>query len=251
MIHIEKVLWEGIPILIIANEKKELPVITYFHGFTGSKEDNLALAYLLAEKGFRVLLPDALLHGERINEVDPVERQVRFLEIVQQNLVDLEVIKSHLETRGWLTEKRFGLAGTSMGGIATAAALTKYPWIKAAAVLMGSAKLSEFAQDLVAGAKAEGLDLPVTEVELAQLFVQLKELDLSLHLERLQERPIFIWHGEEDPVVPFAHAQDFYQKVVNDYQDPDQIRFLSERETGHKVSRLARLEVVDWFAKQL
>lgn len=254
MIQIEKEQWEDIPILIVtkhASRQQALPVITYLHGFTSAKEDNLAIAYLLAEKGYRVLLPDAFLHGERTKGVDPVEQQLRFLDIVQQNVSDLETIKSMLESRNWLVDDRFGLAGTSMGGISTAAALTNYPWIKVAAVLMGSPKLSEFAQGIISVAKEQGYLSSMTDDEIKEILLGLKQFDLSLHPDRLKGRPLFMWHGEEDAVVPFTHAFSFYEKIRADYQNPAHIRFLSEKKTGHKVSRFARLEAANWFAEQL
>lgn len=254
MIHIEKETWGDIPLLIVTdseNRDKPLPVLTYIHGFTSAKEHNLPLAYLMAEKGYRVLLPDCFLHGERVIDIDEKERQVKFFEIIKQNLFDLQRIKETIEAKGLLKDDRFGLAGTSMGGITTAAALTQYPWIKAAAILMGTPKITAFAGQMIKEIQKQGIEIAMSSEEIELTLASLHEIDLSIKPERLAERPLFIWHGENDKVVPFEDAYSFHEQVVHDYKKLESIRFLSEIGTGHKVSRLAVLETVKWFDLQL
>lgn len=68
MVIVENHLINRIPLLHIVKKDAQLetlPFIIFSHGFTSAKEHNLHYAYLLAEKGFRVILPEALYHGER------------------------------------------------------------------------------------------------------------------------------------------------------------------------------------------
>lgn len=253
MIGIEKKEIQSIPCLIIADIDKEqqaLPTVTYFHGFTSAKEHNLPIAFLLAEKGFRVLLPDSIYHGERNDTISMAEKQLFFWEIVLQNIQDLKELKTYLDHEGLIKDGKFGVAGTSMGGITTSAALTKYSWIKVAAVLMGSPKLTEYAQTLVSQYAKEHA-LPLTENELVQLFRQIHEIDLSKHPETLQDRPLLFWHGTADTVVPYDHSYHFYKEVHQHYQNQELIHYLTEKNRGHKVSRFATLETVKWFEKHL
>ena len=254
MIHIEKEYWHDIPILIVVDSSKKqqpLPVLTYMHGFTSAKEHNLTIAYLMAEKGYRVLLPDCFLHGDRVVEVNEEERQLKFFEIVKQNLLDLQTIKDELDARNWIKDNRFGLAGTSMGGITTAAALTQYSWIKAAAILMGTPKITAYAREVINTIQQQGVKLSLTDAEVEETLESLHEIDLSMQPSILAERPLFFWHGEEDQVVPFDHSYSFHQQVVQTYKNPENIRFLREVGRGHKVSRFATLETIDWFDLQL
>lgn len=254
MIGIYKEYWQDIPLLHVAEADKKdqaLPVLTYIHGFTSAKEHNLAQAYLLAEKGYRVILPDCLLHGEREEELSSLERQLRFFEIIKQNLDDIEVIYQELAAKNLLEGNRFGLAGTSMGGITTAAALTQFSWIKTAGILMGTPKLHAYAKQSIEYVKAQHPDAPMSEEEVTALLEELKELDLSLHTEKLFGRPLFFWHGKEDQVVPFEHAYRFYEEAISYYKNPENIRFLKELKTGHKVSRFAIIEFVNWLEYQL
>ncbi|WP_226037676.1 prolyl oligopeptidase family serine peptidase [Aquibacillus saliphilus] len=252
MIGIYKEYWKNIPVLVIVqDDKKEkaLPVLTYLHGYTSAKEHNLPLAFLMAERGYRIVLPDCMLHGERTN--DNKNKDKEFFTIIEQNLIDLQIIKDQLDSRNLLLDQRFGVAGTSMGGITTAAALTQYDWIKAAAILMGSPKITEYAKELVDKMKQTNDSINMSDQEIDSIYDSLSKIDLSKQLNKLNGRPLFFWHGENDSVVPFSHSYDFYQQAINYYKNPESIRFLKEVGRGHKVSRFATLETVDWLEMQL
>ncbi|SDJ87458.1 alpha/beta fold hydrolase [Sediminibacillus albus] len=254
MISVFKEKWREIPLLVVVDSQKSdqpLPVLTYFHGYTSAKEHNLPLAYLLAEKGYRVVLPDCMLHGERSEDISADEMNLQFFNIVGQNIKDVKTIKDTLEDKQLLLDGRLGLAGTSMGGITTAAALTQYPWIKASAILMGSPKITSYAEALVEQMKKAEGGIAMTEAEIEQIFQQLSNIDLSKQIDKLHGRPIFFWHGEADAVVPFDHSYSFYNEAVPYYKNPESIRFLREVGRGHKVSRFAILETVNWFEMQL
>ncbi|KPH79169.1 alpha/beta fold hydrolase [Oceanobacillus caeni] len=251
MIGVFKEEIKKIPSLIVveaSKEKEKLPTVIYSHGFTSAKEHNLDLAYLLAERGLRVILPDSLHHGEREFDIDPVKRTLAFWEIVLQNLKDIDTIRHELKDRQILLDERIGLAGTSMGGITTSAALTQFPWIKAAAVLMGSPKPSIFARELIKSVQDQ-ITIPNFDEMIAQLYDQLKEIDLSLKKDTLDDRPLLFWHGEKDSVVPFDHSFSFYNEVKDQYKIKEHIRYIKEKNRDHKVSRMAKLETVKWFEK--
>ncbi|MHA6251679.1 alpha/beta fold hydrolase [Oceanobacillus sp. CAU 1775] len=253
MIGVTKEKVGNIPSLVVVDaEKKQdgLPVVIFFHGFTSAKEHNLPIAFLLAEKGYRVVLPDSELHGEREKDISELKKQISFWDIVLRNVKELEEIKNDLEKNGLILNNRIGVAGTSMGGITTTAALTQYEWIKSAVVLMGSPKITTFAKTLVASFKKEG-DLPVTDEQIEALYDELKRSDLSLQPEKLNERPLLFWHGQKDSVVPFDHSFTFYDEVKEKYKNQEDIQFISEKNTDHKVSRPAILALVNWFEKYL
>src|SRR5699024_9490991 len=239
--------------LVIVNHDKELealPTVIYSHGFTSAKEHNLPLAYLLAEKGFRVILPDSKYHGEREQAPSDLKRQLSFWDIVMQNVKELQIIKDKLDEEGLIMEQKIGLAGTSMGGITTSAALTKYSWINTAAILMGTPKLTDYANLLVENlVKTEKLPIPEKEIE--RLKNQIKTYDLSLQMEKLMQRPLMFWHGEKDSVVPFDLSYTFFKEVKKQYKNRDNIKFIKEKDRDHKVSRFAIIETVNWFESHL
>lgn len=253
MIGIIKEKLGDIPSLVVVDSEKQkeaLPVVLFFHGFTSAKEHNLPIAFLLAEKGFRVVLPDSELHGEREHNVSAIKKQVSFWDIVLKNVKEAEEIKNALDAAGLILDGRIGVAGTSMGGITTSAALTQYEWIKTGVILMGSPRITAFAKTLVESFKND-LDLPVTDEQIEALYGELERCDLSLQPEKLNQRPLLFWHGQKDSVVPFDHSYTFYDSVKQDYKNSDDIHFIKEKNTDHKVSRNAILELVKWFEKYL
>lgn len=96
MVIIEKQQIDSIPVLHLVKDtikEQKLPFIIFIHGFESAKEHNLHYAYLLAEKGFRVVLPEAKYHGEREDNITQAERTFRFWDVIIQTIHELNTIK--------------------------------------------------------------------------------------------------------------------------------------------------------------
>jgi uncharacterized protein len=255
MIGVENIKIADVPLLHIAQQDQwndELPFIIFNHGFTSRKEFNLHYAYLLAEKGFRVVLPGALYHGERNAGQDGYKLSLHFWDIVLQSIEELEIIKESFEDKNIIDPERIGVVGTSMGGIVTLGALVKYPWIRAAVSLMGNPHYEKFSGMQIDELKKKGYEIPLSERELSQLRDRLREYDLSLQPEKLNSRPLLFWHGEKDPVVPFKPTYHFYETIIPLYQEnPEKLKFIRDSHAGHKVSAAGVLETVKWFETYL
>ncbi|CDQ21045.1 hypothetical protein SAMN05192559_106171 [Halobacillus karajensis] len=250
MIGIYRNSYKNVPVLTVvesAKQEEPLPVFIYFHGFTSAKEHNLPQAFLLAQKGYRVILPDSAYHGERDEDLPKQELSFKFWDVVYQNLKELQDIKDELDRQGLIKDRRIGVGGTSMGGITTSAAMTMYSWIQASAVMMGSPKPVVFAKKLIQDVEKTGIVLPLGQDDLDELYSSLEGIDLSKQMDKLYGRPLFFWHGDADPVVPFEHSYDFYNEAIKQYKNPENIRFLREVGRDHKVSRFAVLEMVNWL----
>ncbi|HLQ72606.1 MAG TPA: alpha/beta fold hydrolase [Bacillota bacterium] len=252
MITVNNLLIENIPTLVV--EKKDmqnerLPTVIYYHGFTSAKEHNLPLAYLLAEKNYRVLLPDSLYHGAREEDVSKEHVQLSFWEIVLQNVKEFRTLYNYLVNNHYILDERVGVAGTSMGGITTAATLVQYPEVKTAAILMGTPKLTSFATELISFINKE--KEVVSHEDKEELLNMLKPYDLSLHVDALNDRPLMFWHGEKDETIPFNQSFSFYEQLKRSSDDKKNIIFYREANSVHKVSRYAIIKTVDWFEKQL
>ncbi|MFC0557736.1 esterase [Halalkalibacter alkalisediminis] len=253
MITIKNETIAQVPTLHVVKEEHRMernaPIIFFLHGFTSAKEHNLHVAYLLAEKGFRVVLPDALHHGERENEMDEKKRNLAFWEIVLTSINELNQMKLALERSHVIDSPKVGIIGTSMGAITMYGALTQYNWIHTAASFMGTAYYESFANGLLSVVEEKGLTIEQKVKE--EMFKQIKPFDLTAQLNKLNGRPLFIWHGKEDRVVPYPFSEKLYEELTVNYEDqPDKLQFLSEQ-TGHKVSRAAVLRSVEWFEQHL
>jgi len=246
---------EQIPVLHLAKENhfdKKLPFIIFEHGFTSAKENNLHYAYLLAEKGFRVVLPEAAYHGERRTNLSQTQLSLKFWDIVLQSIDELDIIRTEFLEKNLIDPNRIGLVGTSMGGIVTLGSLTRYHWIKAAVSLMGMPYYEKFALYQINQLKQNGMKLPLNNDSIEVLLEKLKAVDLSQKPEKLEKRPLLFWHGKKDPVVPFSYTYDFYETIKPLYKDnPEKLAFIADENSGHKVSMEGQTKTVEWFERYL
>ncbi|WAA13055.1 prolyl oligopeptidase family serine peptidase [Fervidibacillus halotolerans] len=255
MIGIKKKNVQGIPVLEVGKlslEKQALPTVFFIHGFTSAKEHNLHYAYLLAEKNFRAILPEANLHGERSQSISENERNTQFWSIVVQTIEELNILKDTYVEEGLTVPDKIGLAGLSMGGIITLGALSRYQWIKVAVSLMGSPSYDKFSQDLIHQYEKQGEKLPFTNEQVEEEMKKIEKYDLSKRPETLQGRPLLFWHGKMDKVVPYQYAWEFYHKVKDEYGNhPEKIQFILDEKAEHKVTRAGVLKTVEWFEMYL
>jgi uncharacterized protein len=256
MVIIENIHISNIPCLHVVKHSlkhEKSPIVIFIHGYTSAKEHNLHYAYILAEAGIRVVLPDTIYHGEREESISEMDKNMKFWEIVIHTIYEIAAIKDHFIHQELVDEGRIGLAGTSMGGIITLGALTQYNWIQAAVCLMGNPYYEKFAVMQVEHFKKMGIQLPLSDDELKENIQSLRPYDLSLAPEKTAGRPIMFWHGEKDEVVPFIHTYRFYENVLKPLysNNEENLRFIRDPKAGHKVTREGLLATVDWFKKNL
>lgn len=244
MILIDRIEITDIPVLTVVQQSlvdEALPTVIYYHGFNGEKESSLTIAYKMAEKGIRVILPDAPLHGERAVSDEPIEHGHTFWTIVTEAIEEIETIKIFLQSESVILDDRIGLAGTSMGGMLTYGALRTYDWIKTAAVLMGTPYLTNRAKTTMA----------MTSQKEEDMLQQVEEIDLTTSLPTLQQRPLFIWHGEKDDIVPVSDSRKFYEVLQKEYTNEEDLQFIEEKERIHNISKLSIRKTAEWFHAKL
>lgn len=236
---------------------QELPTVFFYHGWTQFKEQNLDKAMLLAQMGIRVLLPDAYLHGDRI-EGEPVSRfDSRFWEVVLQAVKEADGLKENYVKAGLTKANQIGVAGLSMGGIITDMMLTQYEWIKAGVSLMGHPDPVEFGSSLIKAqpvqeslkaVQAQKADLNQEAIE---AYIQnLSKYSLAEQADKLAGRPLLIWHGAEDEVVPIEGNQRFYE-ANKDKDYADKLDFIVSQDVGHHVPFSISRKMADFFEKEL
>jgi hypothetical protein len=224
-----------------------LPTIFFYHGYTSSKEVYAYFAYALAKAGFRVVLPDADLHGERFDG-DEQKRLASFWEILRRNIDELPVLKAHFEQRGLLVEERIGVAGASMGGMTTLGCFARYSWVKAAASLMGAGYYTSLAQTLFPPLDEQGHHLASRDFD-ARIAV-LADYGLEHQLAKIADRPLLLWHGEADDVVPVAETLRLATELRQSGWD-QQLTLLTEPDVKHRITPQALGATADFFIRTL
>lgn len=240
---------EGIPALhAFPAEKAELPLPTifFFHGYTSSKELNACFGYLLAQAGFRVVMPEAPMHGARFNG-DEGLRSYSFWEILKTNIDELPLYRDHYARRGLIEHERIGVGGTSMGGFAALGCLARYRWIKAAANYMGSAYFTQLSTTLY---PPPPITTGENQAEALSRMEALHEYDPSRTIAHLANRPLFVWHGEQDEIIPFEESRRLRDYLLTTAKSAN-LTFLSDAKAGHKVPMAAVEAGVEFFRRQL
>ncbi|WP_233204508.1 prolyl oligopeptidase family serine peptidase [Sporosarcina sp. P17b] len=178
---------------------------------------------------------------------------MNFWDIVLTSIKEADVIHDELFRKELVDEEtRIGMGGTSMGGITTFGCLSSYDWIDAASVMMGSPAITRLAKGQISHAERDGRELPVSQKEREQLFAALDQIDLSQNPRRLHQRPLFMWHGEQDTMVPFELTKEFHEEIQENYENhPELLKWMPDEHAGHSVSRSGMLAAVNWLAEHL
>lgn len=226
--------------------QQRLPTVVFYHGFTSSKEVYAYFAVALAQAGFRALMPDADMHGARYNG-DADTRFTHFWDILKQNIDEFPLIETALRADDLIAGERLAVAGASMGGMTALGIMARYPHIHSVACMMGSGYFMQLSQTLFP-------PVTVTSEEHKALFTKrmapLVEYDPSSRLPNLANRPLLLWHGEADEVVPFAETQRLDRALREQGLDAHLIT-LSEKHIGHKITPSGLTALVSFFKRQL
>ncbi|HCT5598293.1 esterase [Klebsiella oxytoca] len=212
-----------------------LPCIVFYHGFTSSKLVYSYFAVALAEAGFRVIMPDAAEHGARY-QGDEQGRMQRFWPILMQNFAEFPVLQEAIRTQGWLADDRLAVAGASMGGMTALGIMTHHPELKSVACLMGSGYFSTLSQRL----------FPSPSFDAAQL----ADWDVSQQLATLGSRPLLLWHGDEDDVVPPEETFRL-QQALRQHEMTDKLTCLWQKGVRHRITPEALAATVAFFQRHL
>lgn len=249
MIEIYEESIDGVAVLhtVPAGKRLEpLPTVFCFHGFTSSKELYSYFAYALARVGFRVIMPEADLHGQRFNG-DEKHRDQHFWDILKSNIDGLELLYQHYCQQGSILEQRVGVCGASLGGMTTLGAMARYPWIACAAAFMGSGYYLSLAQRLYPPMVVKN---QTDQLEFDRRMAPLAEYEVSHQLEKIADRPLLIWHGLADEVVPASEsAQLIHDLNVRDLLS--NVEYLTEPGIGHKITVPALAACSAFFSKHL
>lgn len=177
-----------------------LPVLFVLHSFGVSKELVGYFGLIGALRGFRVILPEAPGHGARAIS-DPNLRALQFWDILFDYVDELAILHEALVPR--IGVGQVALAGTSMGGFAALAAAARHDFVVATAAYMASGHFRDAARTIF---PPLGVWRPERAAEHSARLVRLPEYDPSMRLQALAAKPIYLWHGGRDDVVPVADA---------------------------------------------
>ncbi|MCR8968776.1 serine aminopeptidase domain-containing protein [Facklamia sp. 7083-14-GEN3] len=209
-----------------------LPLVFFYHGWTNSAGEHLHFGMEIARQGFRVIMPDAFLHGKRGDKLS-LESQ-GFLLALRANIEEFPLLIDYFKPT---IEGGFvAVSGMSMGAITTLLLLSRHPFISAAVSLMGSAYISKMIdRNVLNNQQLSNQNLTNNQLleQVQKEFAIIYQLDLSKQAEKIANRPLYIWHGENDPLVPFRDTVDFVESIAN--QPFSQNTYFNHEPSYHQV----------------
>ena len=249
MIEIETQMLDGIEILHAtpaALREVPLPTVLFYHGFTSSKLVYIYFDVALAQNGMRVVMPDIAEHGARFTG-DAAGRLRRFWEILRQNFEEFPVLSRAIAERGWIKDKQFGVGGASMGGMTALGLMARHTNIRCAASLMGSGYYLTLGHTLFPPA---GMSSAQQGAQIDAYLAPLKEYDITHRVADIADRPLLLWHGEDDDVVPAAESQRLQQALRTQGLD-ENLTWRQEAGVRHRITPDALAATCRFFSRFL
>ncbi|BDS23782.1 TPA: esterase [Enterobacter asburiae] len=216
---------------------KPLPVVVFYHGFTSSKLVYSYFAVALAQAGFRVVMPDAPDHGARFTGNEQA-RLGQFWQILHGSLTEFAGLRDALYGAGLVADNRLAVAGASMGGMTALGIMTHHPEVKSVACLMGSGYFTSLAKTLF------------PPQDLTEMTATLAEWEVTRALPRVADRPLLLWHGDADDVVPPEGTFRLQQALMNEGLDAN-LTCLWEPGVRHRITPTALDATVAFFSQHL
>lgn len=245
MVKVYQRMIQDVPILEVVQEEMlndELPLVIFYHGWRSSKELVLTQARKLAQKNIRVVLPDAINHGQRHTDISSIP-SFTFWNSIQGNIAEFSMIRDFYQSKNLIKQELIGVGGYSMGGMTTGALLTAHPEIKAASIIMGTPNLEAYAKLVREDAQKRRIYIPE---DLALITSWIKYYDLNQHPEKINHRPVLFWHGTDDRRIPYQQSKQFFDKV-HQTEFGDQVSFITGYKAGHLVETRLMDKIANFF----
>ncbi|MEH0887598.1 esterase [Enterobacter sp. UNJFSC 003] len=217
--------------------EQPLPVVVFYHGFTSSKLVYSYFSVALAQAGFRVVMPDAPDHGARFTGNEQA-RLGQFWHILHASLTEFAGLRAALYQAGLVADDRLAVAGASMGGMTALGIMTHHPEVKSVACLMGSGYFTSLSQTLFPPQESTGIEALLADWEVTRA------------LPHLADRPLLLWHGEADDVVPAAETFRLQQALQREGLDGN-LTCLWEAGVRHRITPTALEATVAFFRQHL
>lgn len=97
---------------------------------------------------------------------------------------------------------------------------------------------------------ATGCRSEISQQAFERRLAPLADYELTHQLEKITERPLLVWHGEADDVVPAAESARLVQALRTRGGD-NNLTYLTEAGIGHKITPTALRAGSDFFTQYL
>jgi len=232
-------------------QHERMPVVLIYHGFESSKERKLQHAYLAASRGFFVILPDAVRHGERQDSAFAAlshDQKACFLfDIVTETASEINSLIDHYSQQTIADIRRLGLIGTSMGGMIIYEYLARFGTgaVNAAGIIIST---PDFGSVIDCSAEA---DTDFYKTYSKQEAARVKAEQPLPAIMELKNFPLLLLNAEDDPIIPTPPVKELYTGLHRKYGEKGLLRMRTYRNTGHETTQEMMDESVEWMQRHL
>lgn len=265
-----------------ANATGKLPVVIVMHGTGGTKEGMKEHLINYAKAGFAAIAIDGRYHGERKgtakdgNEAyqaailrawrEPGKEYPFFFDTAW----DVIRLIDYLETRPEVDAKRIGAIGISKGGIELYMAAAVDPRIAAVAPCIAiqsfgwavnndswQSRIGTIQNAVDTAAKESGV--PVNADFIKKFYARVApgidgRFDGDMMLALIAPRPALVINGDSDARTPMPGLLQCIERARANYRGKNaenNLQFVPQKDTAHKVTPAAHALAVEWFTAQL
>lgn len=187
------------------------PMVFFFHGLGGTKEEVLSYTKTLADEGYMAVAADAAGHGGNVRE-----ESLDFFQMIQNTALESGQILDFYKNSEYGDTEQFSMAGMSMGAM-TALYYGAYSESRPVCIvsICGTPDWTDLlGTDKVYVKSVKGALQPISdEEEKKKLVMELGQNSPDLNMEALLSLPILMINGDADETVPVYGVQAFEAKA--------------------------------------
>lgn len=240
----------GIPCLYVKPNLtfNKVPTVIYYHGWSSNKENNLFLGKILAFHGYRVILPDAMHHGERdaLDNYNVETLRKYFWKVIFNSVSEYKSLAKAAVGKLGIDSDNIAVMGSSMGGFIASGVFASNKEIKCL-INMNGASAWEKAENVF-----KEIDKNGKGAADEQQMEQIQKIDPMANKESLYPRPMLLLHGDSDTSISIDIQRYFYNEMKELYKDkPDRIKFIETPRLNHYKTVGMMEESIAWLEKYL
>nr|WP_304030845.1 prolyl oligopeptidase family serine peptidase [Ruminococcus bromii] len=258
-IYVEQVRIDEISVLFVYDQNKsgQKSIVYLFHKILENKEHELPLAYILAKRGYFVVLMDMHGHGARVNSFD-ISRVYDFNHIftdINLTAKDIGPVTAYLQTKNKLFDLNFQnitCVGLSIGANVALCAGYMYFNVTQVAALLGSYDWEySVRNNLFASFRFFSVDRQVIRYEKVKNDIR-RYHPIQHYKEGITWPRILFMNGTIDMAAPVNLVKKSFDSLYERYAAVQKQQQLSLRlypKTGHKISNQMVDDLLQWFTE--
>lgn len=236
-----------IPVLeYCVGSPKGKPLVFMTHGYGSFKERMSNFAMRLADKGYFVVAPDALAHGER-NEAG----KFSILRVVERSVADLDFLIEYYKANSEVDAERFSIVGRSMGGFVAYSYLVNGKYSpRAIAPTISSPDSRDLVNYQLGLSYCESHKIRHL-TDPAEIALRNRELEEASLLSRVIERDkaaVIVQNMRFDFLVGSEGSDRLYE-AWKDKRKDGSYQYIKPLAFFHYIPDVAKKNVIDFFAR--